>query len=234
MENRKMSTVNQRWNTWQKELSLLLSSPDSFDEAMLLCLRMHNEAHDLRKQSSPTIFQSLLNGLAPDAIGYRPEKSFSSIAWNIWHITRIEDAIANILIADADQVLNIEWLDRMNVKITDTGNAFTKEDVDALNGRINAKELLNYRKVVGKNTQKVLKSIRAVDKKRKPSADQMKRIVSERVLTKEPESIWLMDFWKSKTITGLLTMPITRHQIVHINDCLKLKERYQKNVARQS
>ena len=227
-----MSTVTQQWNPWQKELSQLLSSPDKFDEAMFLCTRMHNEAHDLGKQSSPTIFQSLLKNLAPEAIGYRPEKSFSSIAWNIWHITRIEDAIANILIADADQILNIEWLDRMNVKITDTGNAFTKEDVDALNGRINAKELLNYRKAVGKNTQKVLKNIRAVEKKRKPTPEQLKRIVSEKVLTKEPDSIWLLDFWKNKTIAGLLTMPITRHQIVHINDCFKLKERYQKNTAR--
>ena len=49
---------------------------------------------------------------------------------------------------------------------------------------------------------------------------------------KEPASIWLLDFWKNKTIAGLLTMPITRHQIVHINDCFKLKERYQKNAAR--
>jgi alkyl hydroperoxide reductase subunit AhpC len=227
-----MSTLNQRWNPWQKELSRLLKAPDDFDAAMLLCLRMHNEVHDLGKQSSPTIFQSLLDGLAAEAIGYRPEKSFSSIAWNIWHITRIEDAIANIFIADSDQVLNKEWLDRMNVRITDTGNAFTKEDVDAIDGRVNAKELLNYRKAVGKNTQKVLKSIRAVDKKRKATPEQLKRIVSEKVLTKEPDSIWLLDFWKGKTVAGLLTMPITRHQIVHINDCFKLKERYQKNAAR--
>lgn len=219
-----MSTVTQRWNPWQKELSRLLSSPDGFDEAMILCLRMHNEAHDLGKGLSPTIYQSLLEGLSPEAMKYRPEKSFSSIAWNIWHITRIEDAIANILIADADQVLSKEWLDRMNVKITDTGNAFTQADVDALDGRINANELLKYRKVVGKTTQKVLKNIRAADKKRKPTAEQLKRIVSEKVLTQESESIWLLDFWKGKTVSGLLKMPITRHQIVHINDCFRLKE----------
>jgi len=226
-----MSTVTQQWNLWQKELSRLLSSPEEFDEAVILCLRMHNEAHDFRKETSPTIFQALLKDLAPDAIRYRPANSFSSIAWNIWHITRIEDAIANILIADSDQVLNMEWLDRLNIKVTDTGNAFTKEDVDALDSAINAKELLNYRKAVGKNTQKVLKNIRSSDKKRKPTPEQLKRIVSEKVLTKEPDSIWLLDFWGNKTITGLLTMPITRHQIVHINDCYKLKDKYERNLV---
>lgn len=59
----------------------------------------------------------------------------------------------------------------------------------------------------------------------------LKRIVSEKVLTKEPDSIWLLGFLKNKTVAGLLTMPITGQQIAPVNDSFKLKERYQKNAS---
>jgi hypothetical protein len=50
--------------------------------------------------------------------------------------------------------------------------------------------------------------------------------MEEGVLTRQDDSIWLLDFWGKKTVAGLLQMPITRHQIVHINDCFKLKAKY--------
>ena len=195
-------------------------------EGIALCMRMHNELHDISKGSSPTIYQSLLSGLSPETIAYRPMKSFSSIAWDILHITRIEDAVANILIADSEQVFNGEWMNKMNISTTDTGNAFTSDDVDKLNTQIDARELLKYRKAVGKKTQKILANINEADRKTKPTQRQLDRVVEEGVLTKDADSIWLLGFWGNKTITGLLTMPITRHQIVHINDCYKLKEKY--------
>jgi len=223
-----MLSVTKEWNPKQKKLSQLLASKDQFNEGMDLCLKMHNEVHDIIKKDSSTIYQSLIIGLTPDIIRYRPTNSFSSIAWDLWHITRIEDAISNILISDSEQVLNKEWNERINIKVTDTGNAFTKDDVDNFDKIINTNELLKYRKTVGKNTQRILKNIKEADKKKKPTQEQLKRILSEKVLTKEQESIWLLDFWGNKTINGLLLMPITRHQIVHINDCFKLKEKYKR------
>jgi len=224
-----MYSVTKEWNPNQKKLSQLLAKSDTFDQAILLCLQMHNSVHDLKKTSEQTIYQSLLADLPNELFTFKPEKSFSSIAWNIWHITRIEDAISNILIADSEQVLNNEWLDRINIRTTDTGNAFTEEDVNKMDKVINANELINYRKAVGKSTQKIIKCIEESDRKRKPSKDQLARIIKEKVLTKEKDSIWLLDFWANKTISGLLTMPITRHQIVHINDCIKLKAKYMRN-----
>jgi len=66
------------------------------------------------------------------------------------------------------------------------------------------------------------------DRKRKPTQEQLKRIIEENVVTTSKDSIWLVDFWSKKTVSGLLTMPITRHQIVHVNDCFKLVEKYKK------
>ena len=41
-------------------------------------------------------------------------------------------------------------------------------------------------------------------------------------------STWLLDFWGKKNIYGLIMMPITRHQIVHLNDCFKIKAKFNK------
>src|SRR5574344_781275 len=224
-----MYSVAKEWNPNQKKLSQLLSKPDTFDQAIQLSLQMHDSVHDLKKETTPTVYQSLIDDLAPPVIIYRPSNSFSSIAWNIWHITRIEDAISNIVIADTEQILNKEWLDKLNITITDTGNAFTEQDVDTFGRMIDTNELFKYRKAVGRNTQKIIKTLQAADRKRKPTKEQLDRIIKEQVLTKEKESIWLLDFWVGKTISGLLTMPITRHQIVHINDCLNLTEKYKRD-----
>lgn len=167
-------------------------------EGIALCMRMHNELHDISKGSSPTIYQSLLSGLSPETMAYRPMKFFSSIAWDILHITRIEDAVANILIADSEQVFNGEWMNKMNISTTDTGNAFTSDDVDKLNTQIDARELLKYRKAVGKKTQKILANINEADRKTKPTQRQLDRVVEEGVLTKDADSIWLLGFWGSR------------------------------------
>ncbi len=224
-----MVIANKIWNPKQKLLSELLKTDSTFDEAISVCIYLHNQVHDLEvSNNQKTIYQELLLLLTDENIKYRPKDNFSSIAWNIWHITRIEDAVSNILINNSKQILNEEILTKINVTITDTGNAFTEKDVDEFNKVINTKELLKYRKKVGKNTLDILNSLTVNDRKRKPTQEQVNRIVTEVVVTSEQDSIWLVDFWSRKTVSGLLSMPITRHQIVHINDCFKLVEKYRR------
>jgi hypothetical protein len=224
-------SVTKEWNPRQKALSSFLAEQDGFLRGVSLCMEMHDQTHDIPSRGSPTIFQRLIAGLSAEAAAFRPAARFASIAWNIWHITRIEDAVANILIADADQVFDAEWKKRMGVSISDTGNAFTEGDVDRFDASVDFAALLKYRKAVGKRTQEALRGLSEEDRKRKPRETQLRRILKEGVLTKEKDSIWLLDFWGAKTVSGLLTMPVTRHQAVHLNDCFKLKERYGKAEA---
>jgi hypothetical protein len=44
------------------------------------------------------------------------------------------------------------------------------------------------------------------------------------------KSIWLLDFWEKKNMLGLIMMPITRHQTVHLNDCYNIKEKHENNL----
>jgi len=224
-----MISVSKYWNPKQKQLNELLQSDSTFEKALFACIELHAQLHDLIKNNnSPTIYQELLSLLNNNNIKFRPGNNFSSIARNIWHITRIEDAVSNILINNSKQILTEEILNKINVNITDTGNAFTASDVDVFSENINLNELIKYRKRVGTNTVAILQKLTVLDRNRKPTQEQLHRLKQENVVTSSPDSIGLVDFWSNKTISGLLTMPITRHQIVHINDCFKLVEKCKK------
>ena len=36
---------------------------------------------------------------------------------------------------------------------------------------------------------------------------------------------WLIDYWSKRNIAELLLMPATRHNLVHLNKCLRLKHK---------
>jgi hypothetical protein len=152
----------------------------------------------------------------------------TSILWDIWHITRIEDIVSNIIMGYKETVFNDEIQAKLNIKIKDTGNAMTYSEMESLNKNINIKELSGYRVKVGKSTQKIIETLEFTDIKRKVKGEQLEKIKQNGGVTDDPKSIWLLDFWGKKNILGIIMMPITRHQIVHLNDCFKIKQKYNK------
>lgn len=224
-----MISVTQDWNPKQKELKQLLANKDDSNAAIQLCLRMHSELHDSKVGGIQRSYQDeLINDLSDIGFKYKPKGSFNTIAWCLWHITRIEDAITNVLIVDNQQVLDEEILDKIGSPIKDTGNALLENEVVTLSNKIHMNELLNYRYKVGERTRKILRQLSKDDLARKPNKKQLTRLIDEGVVSDKPGSIWLVDFWSKKTIAGFLTLPITRHQIVHINECMKIKVKFMK------
>ncbi|ULQ61144.1 DinB family protein [Brucepastera parasyntrophica] len=215
-----------KWGEKQNQLKSLLSTGE-WDAAIALAAEMHASIHESSGGKNKTYEDLLWEGLRPE-ICRIITKQGRSILWNIWHITRIEDLTANILIADGSQVLNGEWLERMRTQITDTGNAMTNEEVAEFSNEIEIEELRKYRREVGLQTRKILKKLKADDLKKKMRKDQLDRILSEGGVLNAADSVWLLDFWGRKTVSGLLTMPITRHQESHVNDSFKIKSRYNK------
>ncbi len=148
-----------------------------------------------------------------------------TITYNIWHITRIEDICTNILMNNGNQVLNDSWIKKINCNIIDTGNALTPDEISQFSSNINIEELLKYRIEVGKTTQRILKKLQIKDMKRKVSSESLKRIIQEKAVSEKEEAVWLIDFWGKKTVAGLVLMPLTRHQLVHLNDCVNIKNK---------
>jgi hypothetical protein len=221
-------SVGKEWNPKQALLKKLLGRPEEFEEAKKLCLELHASVHESGAAGSdtPTYEDQLWDGLEEETFRLLPAKKGTNIAWDLWHITRIEDITANILIAGGPQVFDRDWKRKLNVKITDTGNAMTESDVKAFSRTVNMAALRRYRRAVGKRTRRVIGLLRPNDLRRKFLPAQLERIRRERGVLDAPASSWIVDFWGRKTVAGILMMPITRHQIVHLNDALKIKSRY--------
>jgi hypothetical protein len=231
-----MIITPKEWNLKQTKLRKLLADKNKFSEAIQLCLELHSIVHqeDVSGCSYKTNEDILWEDLSDAAFRFIPGNRNISIAWNLWHITRIEDITANILIADTSQVFNKNRMNKMQCTVTDTGNAMSPEEIRDFSLSIKMNELGNYRKEVGKKTQKIIKALKQDDIKRKFGKEQVERILSEGGLLNAKDSIWLLDFWGRKTVAGILLMPVTRHQNGHLNDSLRIKERYFKALKKQN
>jgi hypothetical protein len=143
------------WSEKQNALKLLLSNEYTFDKGIKLLCDMHGQLHNgnVYGNVTETLYDNLWDNLKIETCKRRTNKG-TSIIWNIWHISRIEDIVANILIGNRDEVLNNDY--ELNIKIRDTGNAMNKKEIMALNNDINIEALKRYRMDVGKRTRNII------------------------------------------------------------------------------
>jgi hypothetical protein len=90
----------------------MLTKGNDFIQAKALLLQMHAMLHtgSVYGQSAPTLMDEVWEGLTPEAFVTMPGAQDVTVAWNIWHITRIVDLTANLLFANESQVLDNAWL----------------------------------------------------------------------------------------------------------------------------
>ncbi len=221
----KLKHINNELSEQHKELIRIIRRKDKLDEAIELFLDIHSQLHsNVVSHDKPNYVNPLINDLKDNEYKIMPNKTDETIAWTIWHITRIEDLTMNILIADEKQVFNNDWKVKMNVNVSDTGNAMTDDEIMKLSKDMFIEELLKYRDAVGLRTQEIVKNLKPEDMKKKIPQERLSKIVDVGGLTEDKNSIWLLDYWGDKDYAGLLLMPPTRHLMMHINDCYKWKE----------
>ncbi len=214
------------WNPMQARLRELIKKKESFEDMKELLLQMHSMVHcqEVYEGAEPTYMDELWNCLEDTAFRTMPTIKDDTIAWNIWHITRIEDLTSNYLIAGCEQVLEETWLSKLNTRVTDTGNAMTDEEILSFSNEVNKDALYQYRNEVGRRVKGILEGLQFEDLKRKVPQKGIRRIAELGGVSTRPEAVWLLDFWGRKNVAGILLMPITRHQVVHINDSRRLKD----------
>ena len=214
----------------QKKWKSLIVKKETFGEGKNLLLKNHSLVHDKKvyKTDDKTIYDLLWEGLKPETCKII-SKQGTSILWNIWHITRIEDLISNLIIGNKETVFNREIQTQLNIKIADVGNSMTNSEIELFNNVVNVKALNEYRVKVGKSTKKILESLEYDDLKIKVKHEQIEKIEKNGGVVNDPKSYWLLDFWEKKNILGLLDLPITRHQTTyHLIPSFGIKEKSNK------
>ena len=90
----------------------------------------------------------------------RPHTRLNSIAWNLWHIARVEDAGLNRFVADRPQVFDDgQWMQPLNVPWRHHGSGMTMPEVDELNSRIDLVALYDYSAAVQARTREIVAQI---------------------------------------------------------------------------
>jgi len=208
-----------------KDLNAIIRSKSKWLEARQLFLDLHSKLHLASvSDTGQNEADALLGDLETHEYCIMPTSKDETIAWVLWHISRIEDLTMNILVAGNDQLFNEEWKKRINSPITDTGNAMSDDEIMDLSRRIDIGNLIAYRNAVGRKTREIVGALSAGDMARKVSAEELAAIKRVGGVTDQEESLWLLDYWGKKDVAGLLLMPPTRHLIMHLNDCFKWKQ----------
>jgi len=220
-----MFSLSEDWNPLQLRLKEIIMKKEHFGEMQLLLLQLHSIVHSktVYNNMNSSFLDEIWEDLSDIAFRTMPTTTDDTIAWHIWHITRIEDLTANFLMAEREQVLTQEWLDKLKITVQDTGNAMSDSEIMDLSNRIDKATLYEYRKSVGQRTKEIINNLKPEDMKRKVARKDLDRIAEAGGVTSHPSSNWLLDFWGRKNIAGIIQMPITRHQVVHLNDCKRLK-----------
>ena len=219
-----------QWNQQQKTLRNALDDPTQFDRAGSLALSQHAWTHEsaVSATDEPTFADQLWAGLDADTARLIPAEVEHSIAWLTFHLARIEDTAMNILIEGTPMVLDRgSWLEKMQIEVRHTGNLMPAAEIAALSQSIEIHPLRQYRNAVGKRTREIIQSLTPQRLLEKVHPKDIQQVRDQAAVLPEAED--LLTYWSKRTIAGLLLMPATRHNIVHINEALRLKAALQKN-----
>ena len=96
-------------------------------------------------------------------------------------------------------------------------------DIEQLTREVDVLALRAYRTAVGKRTQEIVSTLTHTDFKQKADPERLQQIMDEGVLV--PQAKGILDYWSRRTVAGLLLMPPTRHNLVHLNEIYTLKKR---------
>jgi hypothetical protein len=175
--------------------------------------------------AEPWSFEDEVLGNIPEEQVRRiPTGGDHSMAWLVWHMARCEDITMNLLVAGTPQVLmQAGWLQKTRSPLLDTGNAMDAAALADFNRAIDVEALRGYRAAVGHRTREIVALLQPADLKRKVEASRLKRIFDEGAVVEAARGI--ADYWGNRDVAGLLLMPATRHNLIHLGEALKLKRK---------
>jgi hypothetical protein len=184
-------------------------------------------AKNTQGATNATFADKTLSGLSDAAYRAIPPGCEHSIAWVLWHMARIEDVTMNMLLMNKKQVFtNGNWQKKLNIAVADTGNRMPPKKIAQLGKLIDLRALKAYRNAVGKRTRQNVQALDPAQWKLKVDPARIARLVPEGAVN--PQAKGVLDYWGGLTYAGLLLMPPTRHNLIHLNEIEKMKKKLAK------
>lgn len=218
--------MNKDWADMNKTMQLQIKKKETFGEAIDTLIKLRRKLMERVMQFKKLSHADLCAMPYINAKGYHNK----TIVYSLWHIFRIEDIVAHSLIADDGQIFfHRDYKKRINSTIVTTGNELMQEEIGEFSKRLCIEELYNYIIDVDKSTTKILKSLSYSDIKMKITDERRRKLEKLHVISDDKNAYWLIDYWCKKDVKGLIQMPLSRHWIMHIEGCLRIKDKQLSN-----
>lgn len=215
-----------QWNEDFKALRQALKHPVETPEWRTLFLGLHAAVHraEVSQMEKWSRADEVLSGLTAEGARRVPPGSEHSVTWVLWHLARIEDVTMNVLLAGQNQLFLCDrWQARLNTPVIDTGNGSQLEYCQQLSQAVSFEALLEYRDAVGRSTRKILQEFPAELLCKRVDPARLQRLADEGAVT--PAGKGALDYWGSLTLAGLLLMPPTRHNFLHLNEIRLIRKK---------
>ena len=215
--------MNKDWSVCNKTMQAQLKKKETFSRGMETLMELRAQLMKvfvfLKKEFSREDFNAMPFLNAEGNHG-------TSLAWTVWHVFRIEDIVCHTLVCEDEQVFfNGGYQKRINSPVITTGNELEKESIAEFSRKLNLDELYAYIFEVKESSERVLKKLQFEDMKRKVTPEARVQLESLKVVSTDESAAWLIDYWCSKDVRGLLQMPFSRHWIMHAEAVCRIKSR---------
>lgn len=149
-----------------------------------------------------------------------------SIAYSIWHIFRIEDIVVHTLINRNEQIFfSDNYQEKIGSPIITTGNELVGQQIADFSLALDLDALYQYASSVKASTDKMLKILIFDDLKRNITAEDKLRLESLEVVSLSENARWLIEYWCSQDLHGLILMPFSEHWLAHIFACMTIRNK---------
>ena len=151
--------------------------------------------------------EQIFTGLTEDDVRRRPH-DLNSIAWLVWHVARVQDAVVSRFVADRPQVLDEgDWRRRLAIARCDVGSGMTGEEVSALSAAIVIPALRAYQSAVAERTKVIAMDLRPAAWDEVVPPERVRQVVAGEQLLIEAGR-WVADFWAGARRRGWLLLQV--------------------------
>ena len=214
--------MNKEWSELNKTMQVQIKKKDTYKMGIDTLFSLRSQLMQALVSFKEQLCREDFNAIPfINADGYHSK----TIAYSIWHIFRIEDIVVHTVINEDEQVFFAgNYKERINSPIITTGNELIKQQIADFSKQLNLEELYSYIFEVRESTEKILERLSYDELKKIPEA-RKGYLESLNVVNDNEKAIWLIDYWCNKDIRGLIQMPFSRHWIMHIEACLRIKSK---------
>lgn len=215
--------MNKEWSELNKTIQIQIKREANFHEGIETLLELRKQLFDELYQFKTELSREEFNAIPfINTDGYHSK----TIAYSIWHIFRIEDIVAHTLIRKDKQIFFFgDYQQSIGSPIITTGNELVKQQIAVFSEALNLDELYRYVISVKDSTNEILKNLSFADLKQKMTDTDKEHLKSLNVVSEDDKAYWLIDYWCEKNVKGLIQMPFSRHWIMHIEACLRIKSK---------